>query len=188
MCSDTDAITRRDYLTPFAGWETRFPTPAFTSALPHRRDAATTPDGCPTMVQGTSAFGLGRLPCPRYDELMQPDDELCLCFHVTLRKVINYIRIQRPVHASQLADCYGAGTGCGWCRRYLQVLHHHYDPSGAGPESGAPADAPSPQLPSRRQHAAMRSAYVRQGGGVPPPGATPIDREDDPGLRASESP
>lgn len=53
---------------------------------------------------------------------MNDDDELCLCFHVTQRKVIQYIRVQRPTRASQLSECYGAGTGCGWCRPFLRRL------------------------------------------------------------------
>ena len=42
---------------------------------------------------------------------MDDDDELCLCFHVTRRKVVQYIRVHRPTRTSQLSDCYGAGTG-----------------------------------------------------------------------------
>lgn len=53
---------------------------------------------------------------------MDDDDELCLCFHVTKRKVKNYIRIHRPRFASQLSECGGAGTGCGWCRRLIERL------------------------------------------------------------------
>ena len=53
---------------------------------------------------------------------MELDDELCLCFHVTKRKVINYLRVERPQRESQLADCHGAGTGCGWCRPFLKKL------------------------------------------------------------------
>jgi NAD(P)H-nitrite reductase large subunit len=53
---------------------------------------------------------------------MQPDDELCLCFHVSLRKVINFLRITRPRCAAQLSECQGAGTGCGWCRPFLDKL------------------------------------------------------------------
>ena len=53
---------------------------------------------------------------------MQLDEELCLCFHVTRRKVENYIRIERPQRVAQLSDCYGAGTGCGYCRPYLARL------------------------------------------------------------------
>ncbi|MEX1223732.1 MAG: (2Fe-2S)-binding protein, partial [Pirellulales bacterium] len=54
---------------------------------------------------------------------MHLDDELCLCFHVTKRKVINYLRVERPRLPSQLSECFGAGTGCGWCRKYLKRLH-----------------------------------------------------------------
>lgn len=53
---------------------------------------------------------------------MQADDELCLCFHISCRKVLNYIRIHRVKLPSQLADCGGAGTGCGWCRKQLEKL------------------------------------------------------------------
>ena len=53
---------------------------------------------------------------------MNDDDELCLCFHVSRRKVKNFIRIERPRLASQLSECGGAGTGCGWCRPMLRRL------------------------------------------------------------------
>jgi bacterioferritin-associated ferredoxin len=53
---------------------------------------------------------------------MQADDELCLCFHISCRKVLNYIRIHRVKLPSQLAECGGAGTGCGWCRKQMQKL------------------------------------------------------------------
>ena len=90
---------------------------------------------------------------------MQPDDELCLCFHVSKRKVINYIRIEKPRRASQLSDCYGAGTGCGWCRPFLKRLF----------EEGSEA------LPTTsEEYAQGRSKYVKDGGGTPPPNATPI--------------
>jgi bacterioferritin-associated ferredoxin len=96
---------------------------------------------------------------------MQPDDELCLCLHVTKRKVANYLRIERPRAAAQLADCFGAGTGCGWCRPYLQQLF----------EASQRGDEIEPELPAADQHARGRTAYVRAGKGTPPPGATPID-------------
>ncbi|TWU56613.1 Nitrite reductase [NAD(P)H] [Rubripirellula tenax] len=56
------------------------------------------------------------------------DQELCLCFHVTRRKVIQYIRVNRPTVTSQLSECYGAGTGCGWCRPFLERLMQQTDP------------------------------------------------------------
>ena len=53
---------------------------------------------------------------------MELDDELCLCFHVSKRKVINFLRVERPQRESQLSECHGAGTGCGWCRPFLKKL------------------------------------------------------------------
>ncbi len=99
---------------------------------------------------------------------MRPDEELCLCFHVTRRKVENYLRIERPRSAAQLADCYGAGTGCGWCRTYLRRL---FDAAGRGDA------ADDVELPTASQYAEDRATYVRSGQGTPPPDATPIDPE-----------
>ena len=99
---------------------------------------------------------------------MQPDDELCLCFHITKRKVTNFIRIEKPKVASQLSECGGAGTGCGWCRPYLErMLESSRDDDSA--KDG------SVDLPESNDYATQRSAYVKEGGGTPPPGATPID-------------
>ncbi len=58
---------------------------------------------------------------------MKDDDELCLCFHVTKRKVKQFIRVHQPTVPSQLSDCYGAGTGCGWCRPFLKRLMEQPD-------------------------------------------------------------
>jgi bacterioferritin-associated ferredoxin len=96
---------------------------------------------------------------------MDADDELCLCFHVTRRKVENYIRLERPQRVGQLAECYGAGTGCGWCRPFLQRLFEASQPAG-----GQSGDA----LPTAADYAVGRTQYVRAGGGTPPPGATPV--------------
>jgi len=94
---------------------------------------------------------------------MDPDDELCLCFHVSVRKVQNYIRVEKPRRVGQLADCYGAGTGCGWCRPFLQRLF-----------AAAQAADPQAELPTAEEYAQGRTDYVRAGGGTPPPGATPL--------------
>ncbi|MFV2065473.1 MAG: bacterioferritin-associated ferredoxin [Pirellulales bacterium] len=101
---------------------------------------------------------------------MQIDDELCLCFHVTKRKVINYLRIERPRRAAQLSDCFGAGTGCGWCRPYLERLFE-----AAQCKQDQDDD---PELPSAADYGAMRRRYVKRGGGTPPPGAAPIESTD----------
>lgn len=85
-----------------------------------------------------AAWRLGLSPTgPPVDD----DEELCLCFHVTRRKVVQYIRVERPTHTSQLADCYGAGTGCGWCRRFLQQLMDDEHPESVVlPDSGRYAE------------------------------------------------
>ena len=97
---------------------------------------------------------------------MELDQEVCLCFHVTTRKVLNFVRIERPRRVSQLSECFGAGTGCGWCRPFLKQLFE-----------SASEQQPEEQLPDSAQYARQRSQYVRAGKGSPPPGATPIDDE-----------
>lgn len=54
---------------------------------------------------------------------MNPDDEVCLCFHVSLRKVRAYLRRENPPVASLISECLGAGTGCQWCVPFLKHLH-----------------------------------------------------------------
>ncbi len=98
---------------------------------------------------------------------MELDDELCLCFHVTRRKVINFLRVERPQRASQMSECFGAGTGCGWCRPFLLKLW----------EAAAQDGAVVADLPTAADYAQQRSRYVRAGGGTPPAGATPINAD-----------
>jgi bacterioferritin-associated ferredoxin len=95
---------------------------------------------------------------------MELDDELCLCFHVSKRKVINFLRVERPQRESQLSECHGAGTGCGWCRPFLKKLF----------ESSQSAETATPDLPAASDYASGRTSYVRSGKGTPPAGATPI--------------
>ena len=96
---------------------------------------------------------------------MELDDELCLCFHVSKRKVINYLRIEQPRRVAQLSGCHGAGTGCGWCRPFLKQLF----------DAAQTTSELVPDLPSPKEYADARGEYVRAGKGTPPPGATPID-------------
>src|SRR5256885_1482061 len=88
------------------------------------------------------------------------DQQVCYCFHVTRRKLENFARRERPRVASQLSQCGGAGTGCGWCIPFLKQIFRHEsaDLAGLTPE----------------EYARRRAAYVRAGGGSPPPGATPL--------------
>jgi NAD(P)H-nitrite reductase large subunit len=91
------------------------------------------------------------------------DDELCLCFHVTRRKVLNFIRVEKPAKPSQLSQCYGAGTGCGWCRPFLRQLLE------------ASQGEATVALPTPEEYAQHRAQYVKDGKGTPPPGATPVE-------------
>ncbi len=54
---------------------------------------------------------------------LQDDDEICFCFHVNLRKVRSFCRVEQPKVASQISQCLSAGTGCGWCRPMLHKIH-----------------------------------------------------------------
>lgn len=51
------------------------------------------------------------------------ESELCVCFHVPLSKIVKYIRLNKPKVVSQVAGCYGAGTGCGWCIPFIEQIY-----------------------------------------------------------------
>ena len=113
---------------------------------------------------------------------MDPDQELCLCFHVSLRKVQKFIRLEKPKVASQLSQCYGAGTGCGWCRPFLRRLLSEaqlVSDDRPGAEVDCPAGrgkpAESDDFIEKRldqldpeEYANLRIQYVRAGKGTPP--------------------
>jgi NAD(P)H-nitrite reductase large subunit len=98
---------------------------------------------------------------------MNLDDKVCYCFHVTQRKLVNFIRRTQPRVASQLSQCGGAGTGCGWCIPFLKQLHQN-----AAKGSAIELETLTPEEYERR-----RAAYIRAGKGTPPPGATPLPEE-----------
>ena len=98
---------------------------------------------------------------------MQLDDTICYCFHVTKRKIVNHIRVYRPRRASQVSECGGAGTGCGWCIPYIKRYFEDAQQSQpAGDDSLSAAD-----------YAQQRAAYIREGKGVPAAGAIPLPGE-----------
>ena len=90
---------------------------------------------------------------------MELDDEVCLCFHVTKRKLLAHMRINvsRMRRPSQLSECGGAGTGCGWCVRYLKRLFVQQFPG----LSAGDTDATLPE-PSSEEHRGGRSIYLEE--------------------------
>lgn len=96
---------------------------------------------------------------------MNDDDEVCLCFHIRKRKIVNFIRLEQPKRASLVSECGGAGTGCGWCIPFLK--RYHAELMGGEAEEAEDIDA--------AEYARRRASYVKAGGGTPPPGATPVD-------------
>lgn len=98
---------------------------------------------------------------------MNLDDKVCYCFHVSRRKLVNWVRLYQPKVPSQLSQCGGAGTGCGWCIPFLKQIFNQ------GEAAKAEIDALSPEEYARR-----RAAYVQSGKGKPPPGAEPLPMAD----------
>ena len=88
---------------------------------------------------------------------MNLDEPVCLCFRVSRRKLENFVRRELPKVPSQLSQCGGAGTGCGWCVPFLVKIFRQH----------------AADLPTAAEYAAARAAYIRGGGGTPPPGAEP---------------
>ncbi|MBI5759161.1 MAG: (2Fe-2S)-binding protein [Planctomycetales bacterium] len=100
---------------------------------------------------------------------MELDDKVCYCFHVSKRKVLNFLRLHKPRVASQISECGGAGTGCGWCVAYLK---RYFEANRTG--EILPSDEMTPE-----QYAQQRAAYILAGHGTPPPGATPLPKSDE---------
>ncbi len=91
---------------------------------------------------------------------MDLDAKVCYCFHVTRRKLLNFVRQRKPKVPSQLSECGGAGTGCGWCIPFLKQIHAQGDTE---------LEVLTPEEYARR-----RAEYIKAGKGTPPPGATPL--------------
>ena len=84
---------------------------------------------------------------------MNDDDLVCLCFHVSKRKIVNYCKRETPPVASLISECLSAGTGCMWCVPFLKKLHEQ-----------ALAGVENPDLPvSPETYAARRAAYRETG-------------------------
>jgi NAD(P)H-nitrite reductase large subunit len=99
---------------------------------------------------------------------MDLDAKVCYCFHVSRRKLVNFVRQCKPKVPSQLSQCGGAGTGCGWCIPFLKQIFNQAT-------GGSELETVTPEEYARR-----RAEYIRAGKGTPPPGATPLPETDQP--------
>ncbi len=95
---------------------------------------------------------------------MNLDQKVCLCFHVTRRKLVNFLRVVKPTVPSQMSECGSAGSGCGWCIPFLKQLFEQA-------KSGKEAEL---DLPTAEEYEQKRAGYIREGKGTPPPGAAPL--------------
>ncbi len=107
---------------------------------------------------------------------LQDDDTICFCFHVPLRKVVNFCRIEKPQVPSQISQCLSAGTGCGWCIPMLRKVHAKVCGPGKRPwdQQTAPDQYHSPERDAAEDqidpaaYAAGRQQYLKQTGNKPP--------------------
>ena|SRR4026208_2280099 len=96
---------------------------------------------------------------------MNLDDHVCLCFRVSRRKLESFVRHHQPKVPSQLSQCGGAGTGCGWCVPFLKQIHQRATEAGVIELEALSAE----------EYERLRAGYIREGKGTPPPGAEPRD-------------
>ena len=83
---------------------------------------------------------------------MLPDDHVCVCNRVSLRKLVAFMERTQPSVPSQLSECLGAGTGCQWCVPFLTRLFEQHQ---AGEEPNLPV--------SPEEYAKRRLCYHRTG-------------------------
>jgi NAD(P)H-nitrite reductase large subunit len=95
---------------------------------------------------------------------MNVDQKVCYCFHIGRRKLVNFVRREHPKVPSQLSECGGAGTGCGWCIPFLKQIFQQETKGGVNELDHLTAE----------EYARRRAEYIRAGKGTPPPGATPL--------------
>lgn len=88
---------------------------------------------------------------------MKLDDQICCCFHVSLRKLVNFARRECPTRPSQLSECLNAGTGCGWCIPILKKIHARVESGAAWDEGETVAGLPE----TAQEYAQARKEYLK---------------------------
>ncbi len=83
---------------------------------------------------------------------MGPDDKICYCYGVPYRKLWHFARRRQLQRSSQMSECLGAGTGCGWC---IPILKRIYEAARQPGASGPEVDL------TPAEYAAKRDEYIR---------------------------
>ena len=106
---------------------------------------------------------------------MKPDDTVCFCFHVTLRKVETFCNVEKPRVASEISECLSAGTGCGWCVPMLRKIHLRLCgeevPWWRKVEGVSAASEREDEAVDSEAYRMGRKKYIGEGKGTPPAGA-----------------
>jgi bacterioferritin-associated ferredoxin len=109
---------------------------------------------------------------------LNPDDTVCFCFHVSLRKIETFCKVEKPKHASQISECLSAGSGCGWCVPMLERIHQRvcgenqdWWRQASAPAAAPVADARTVESVDAEAYKAGRKNFIQEGKGKPPPGA-----------------
>jgi NAD(P)H-nitrite reductase large subunit len=89
-----------------------------------------------------------------------PDDKICYCYNVPYRKLWSFASRQRLQRASQLSECLGAGTGCGWCIPILKKIFEASQQGGCDDAALAPDADPTGMTPE--EYAERRQEYIRE--------------------------
>jgi NAD(P)H-nitrite reductase large subunit len=96
--------------------------------------------------------------CCNYNDIVGPDDKICYCYNVPFRKLWNYACRRRLQRASQLSECLGAGTGCGWCIPILKRIFTQAQEQGCGEREPREFD---PTGLTADEYARQRQDYIR---------------------------
>ncbi|MBL8825023.1 MAG: (2Fe-2S)-binding protein [Planctomycetia bacterium] len=96
---------------------------------------------------------------------MNLDGKICYCFHISRRKLVNFCKREHPRVVSQLSECGGAGTGCGWCIPFLKQIFKQYKSA----DTTSELDQLTPE-----EYARQRAEYIKAGKGIPAAGAEPL--------------
>lgn len=91
--------------------------------------------------------------------MLEPDDEICYCYHVTLRKLQNFARRRKLQKPSQMSECLGAGTGCGWCIPFLKKIFENRHDTSAEPVSDLSPEEYAQRRAQYRQSAKKKNDF-----------------------------